>query len=98
MNRYETPKALKHDAKAVADEARALLEATTEIADEKVTVARHRLKAALDNVRESYGELKDRALANARKTDVVIRRHPYESLAIACGIGAVIGLLLARRN
>ncbi len=98
MNRYETPSALSHDAETVADEARALLAATSEIADEKVTEARHRLEAALESVRETYGELKDRAMATARKTDVVIRRHPYESLAIAAGLGAVIGLLIGRRN
>lgn len=98
MNRYETPSALSHDAETVADEARALLAATSEIADEKVTEARVRLEAALESVRETYGELKDRAMVSARKTDAAIRRHPYESLAIAAGLGAVIGLLIGRRN
>ncbi len=95
---YETPGALRHDSELIVDEARALLEATTDIADEKITEARQRLESALEQARESYGDLRDRAIEKAQRVDVVIRRHPYETIALACGLGALLGALLARRH
>jgi len=103
MNTHlETPGALRHDSEALAREARALLEATAKVADEKVTEARQRLTAALDSAKERAGEryhqIEEKALAGARQADSVIRSHPYESIAVAFSFGALLGLLLSRRN
>ena len=48
-NRLETPSAVRHDARTLADDARGLLEATKEIGDEKVAECRERLTEALEN-------------------------------------------------
>jgi len=37
-------------------------------------------------------------VAGAHYTDETIRAHPYPSIAIAIGAGALIGLLIGRRN
>jgi ElaB/YqjD/DUF883 family membrane-anchored ribosome-binding protein len=37
------------------------------------------------------------AKAAAKKADVVIRDHPYESIGVAFGVGLLIGVLVARR-
>jgi len=99
---FETPEALRHDSQTLAREAKALLEATAQVADDKVSAARQRLTAALASAKESAGEryhqLEERALAGARQADSVIRSHPYESIAVAFGFGALLGLLLSRRG
>ena len=99
---YQTPDALRHDSKTLADEAHGLLEATASVADEKVTEARKRLTSALasakDCAQDTYQKVQDKACAGARQADTVIRSHPYESLAVALGVGALLGMLIARRD
>jgi len=98
MSHYKTPDALRHDAHSLAEDAQALLNATSQIADESVASARRRLELALDGGREKYGELKDRAIEGARAADQYVRARPYQSIAIAFGIGALLGFLLPRRS
>lgn len=97
-SRYETPSALKHDSHVLADDARALLAATSEITDEKVAEARRRLESALEQVKDTAAGLRDRAVASAKQADSVIRSHPYESIAVAVGIGTLLGFALSRRG
>ncbi len=96
-NRFETPDALKHDASCLADEARALLEATAEVADEKVTEARKRLEAVLAESKTTLARVREKAVQGARVADETVRKHPYESILAAFGIGALVGCLIARR-
>lgn len=102
MSNYETPDALRHDSKNLAEDARALLDATAEVADEKVTEARQRLTKALENAKEcavdTFHQVEDKAMAKARQADGLIRSHPYESIAVAVGAGTILGMLLARRQ
>jgi len=99
---FETPDALRHDSKTLADEAHGLLEATANVAAEKVTAARKRLTEALASAKEcakdTYHQVEDKARAGARQADTVIRGHPYESIAVALGVGALLGMLIARRD
>lgn len=99
---FETPEALRHDSQTLANEAHAMLEATASIADEKVSEARKRLTVALASVKEcakhSYHQVEEKAAAGARQADTVIRTHPYESVAVALGIGTLLGILLSRRG
>jgi ElaB/YqjD/DUF883 family membrane-anchored ribosome-binding protein len=97
MNSYETPGALRHDVNALADDAKALLAATSNIADQKVAEARGRLEAALAAGKEAYGRVQERALAGARAADKCVREHPYQSIAAAFGVGALVGYLFSRR-
>jgi len=97
-SRYETPHALRHDAAILAEEARALLDATAAVTDEKVAQARQRLTAALESGRQTYASLQEKALEGGKVADQAVRSHPYETLAIAFGVGAVLGCMLSRRN
>jgi ElaB/YqjD/DUF883 family membrane-anchored ribosome-binding protein len=96
-SRYETPDALKNDAHTLAEDARALLEATAEVADEKVAEARKRLEIALAESKTSLYRVREKALQSAKAADQAVRRHPYESIALAFGVGALVGCLIARR-
>jgi len=80
------------------EDAQALLSATTHATEEKVVDARKRLSGALENARKTWAAVQERAVAGARATDQAIRTHPYQTMGVALGIGAVIGYLLARRS
>ena len=82
----------------LAEDAQALLAATAHVAEEQVVEARRRLAAALEHGKEVWNDVQAKAVAGAKATDKVIRDHPYQSIGIAFGIGALIGFLLSRRN
>ena len=82
---------------ALAEDARALMAATADVAGEKVGEARKRLAAALERGKEIYGNVRDKALEGAKATDEAIHEHPYQAIGIAVGVGALLGYLVARR-
>jgi ElaB/YqjD/DUF883 family membrane-anchored ribosome-binding protein len=82
----------------LAADARALLAATVDVAGDKVAEARRRLAAALDSGKQAFGRVREKAVEGAQAADQLVRENPYQSLAIAFGVGAVIGFLLARCN
>jgi ElaB/YqjD/DUF883 family membrane-anchored ribosome-binding protein len=97
IGRYETPDALRHDARRLVEDAQALMEATAQVADEKVVQARKRLAAALESGQQAYDTVRERMVESARAADRAVHEHPYPTLTIAFGLGALIGLLLRRR-
>ncbi len=82
----------------LADDARALLHATADIAEETVVEARKRIAAALDEGRELYGAIREKAVEGAKVTDEAVRARPYEAIAVAFGLGTLLGCLMARRK
>ena len=79
-------------------DARVLLEATADVAEEHVVEARERLAAALDEGKAVWTRVQHRAIEGAHVTDRVIRSHPYRAMTIALGVGAVLALLASRRH
>jgi ElaB/YqjD/DUF883 family membrane-anchored ribosome-binding protein len=71
--------------------------ATADVAGEKVSEARKRLAAALESGKKIFGRVKDKAVEGAKATDEAVREHPYQALAVAFGVGAIVGYLVARR-
>jgi ElaB/YqjD/DUF883 family membrane-anchored ribosome-binding protein len=86
-----------NDLGTLAEDARALMAATADVAGEKVGEARKRLAAALESAREIAGNIRDKAVAGAKATDEAVREHPYKAVGIALGVGALIGFLVSRR-
>jgi ElaB/YqjD/DUF883 family membrane-anchored ribosome-binding protein len=82
--------AISNDMGQLAEDARALMAATADVAGEKVAEARKRLAAALDSAKEIAGRVREKA-------DESVREHPYQAIGIAFGVGALIGYLAARR-
>ena len=89
--------AISNDVSQLADDARALMAATADVAGEKVVEARKRLAAALESGKEMYGRVRDKAVAGAKVADQTVREHPYQAIAIGVGVGALLGYLIARR-
>ena len=82
----------------LTEDAQALMEATSEMAGEKVGKARKRLGAAMERGKEVYGQVRYNALDGAKATDQAVRERPYHAIGIALGVGALIGFLAARRR
>ena len=89
--------AISNDVGQLADDARALLTATADVAGEKVGEARKRLAAALERGKVIAGNVRDKAVEGAKAADEAVREHPYQAVGIALGVGAIIGYLVARR-
>ena|SRR5687768_13888817 len=51
---------------------------------------------ALERVKASCRRLEEQAATSLRAADRAIRKHPYESMGIALGVGLVLGVLLNR--
>ena len=86
------------DMSTLAEDARALMAATADVAGEKVSEARKRLAAALESGKELYGRVRDKAVEGAKVADKAVHEHPYEAIGVAFGIGTLVGYLLARRR
>jgi ElaB/YqjD/DUF883 family membrane-anchored ribosome-binding protein len=89
--------ATTHDVGQLAEDARALMAATADVAGEKVGEARKRLAAALESAKHIAANVRDKAVAGAKVADQAVHEHPYQAIAIGVGVGAILGYLLARR-
>ena len=89
--------AVSNDIGQLAEDARALMAATADVAGEKVGEARKRLAEALERGKEVYGCVREKALEGAKAADVAVHAHPYQAIAIGVGVGALLGFLVARR-
>ena len=97
MTTAEANEQLVKDLKAVVHDAEELLKATAGQAGEKFADVRHRLAAALESAKASCHGLEEKALATAKATDQCIRKHPYETIGVAFGLGLLVGVLIGRR-
>jgi ElaB/YqjD/DUF883 family membrane-anchored ribosome-binding protein len=81
----------------LTEDAQAAMAATSDMAGEKVGKARKHLDAALERGKEVYSQARDKALDGVKVTDDAVRGRPYQAIAIALGVGALIGFLAAHR-
>ncbi len=89
--------AISNDMGQLAEDARALLTATADVAGEKVGEARKRLAVALESAKEIAGRVRAKAVEGAKVADQAVHEHPYQAIAIGVGVGALLGYLIARR-
>lgn len=94
MNKQTQEKS--NDMGTLAEDARALMAATADVAGEKVGDARKRLAAALERGKEMYGRVKEKAVEGAKATDQAVHEYPYQAIGIALGVGALVGYFAAR--
>jgi ElaB/YqjD/DUF883 family membrane-anchored ribosome-binding protein len=105
----ETPEQLIEHISRLMAEAEAMIAGPhTEQAGGKLANIKERLEAAREQLTDVYGRARmqiadaydrarDNVNAGAKYTDETIRTHPYQSLAIALGVGVLLGALI-RRN
>jgi ElaB/YqjD/DUF883 family membrane-anchored ribosome-binding protein len=66
--------------------------------DDSIGTLRERFDNAQERLSEIYTDTKKKVVDGAKSTDKAIRSKPYQSIAIATGVGVLIGLYLARRQ
>lgn len=95
----ETPEQLIHHISEMMAEAEAMLAGPVPAEEGgRISEMKSRLESAQAKLADIYGTARRRIVDSARATDQTIRSHPYESLAIALGVGVLIGALLQRRG
>jgi len=67
---------------ALAQDARAFMAATAEVAGEKVSEARERLAAALETAK-LVGQVRENAVERVKAADQVVRANPYQAIGLA---------------
>ncbi len=80
----------------LADDARALMTATADLAEGKIGEARQRLASALERCKDLSGRAREKAMEGCRATDAAVHQYPYQAIAIGVGVGALVGFLLVR--
>ena len=94
-----TPKELLAELQSLISEANTMMASSlSEHSAEALENLRARFSLAQDRLSEFYVGAKKQVIASARQTDTTIRENPYQSIAVALGVGLVFGLLLRRRN
>ena len=83
-------KALLHDAEQA-------LSGAGEVAEDKISELRDRMRAALDKGSNAYKRARECAREKMDEADEYVRSHPYQSIGTAVAIGALVGLLIGRR-
>jgi ElaB/YqjD/DUF883 family membrane-anchored ribosome-binding protein len=89
------------DLNAVIADAEDYLAASVGQAGEAYAAARRKLERSLDTARaeaaEAQRSLARKTRAAARAADSYVHRNPWQSVALAAGVGLLAGLLIGRR-
>ncbi|OFZ46251.1 MAG: hypothetical protein A2381_11580 [Bdellovibrionales bacterium RIFOXYB1_FULL_37_110] len=86
------------DLKTIAHHAEQVLMSSAETAGEKVHNVKEKLLTTFDSTKASLKSMENHAIHAAKTTDVHIRKHPYQSIGIALGVGTLLGAIAARHQ
>jgi ElaB/YqjD/DUF883 family membrane-anchored ribosome-binding protein len=90
-----TPKELLAELQTLVTEAEKMIGGSlSEHSDDAVSSIKARFSAAHDRFNDIYEGTKKKVVAGAHYTDKTIRENPYQSLAVALGVGALVGGLI----
>lgn len=91
---------LINDFKAVMHDAEELIKITANQTGDKIGAVRARAEESLQEARrkltEVENDLVDRAKAAAEVTDELVHENPWQAVAIAAGVGFLLGMLTSR--
>ena len=94
-----SPKELLTELQGLVVEAQSMVvDAVSENSAEALEHLRERFSAAQERFVALCDQTKEKVLAGAKYTDTRIRDNPYQSVAIALGVGVIVGLLATRRG
>ncbi len=93
----ETPEqVIDHLRSLVAEAEKAIGSNFSEDTEGKLSALRERLGEIKEKVEDGVTFAREKVVAGAKQADSAIRSHPYESLAIALGVGVLLGVFLRR--
>ena len=94
-----TPEEVMNELRSLVDEAEKILgQGPGGNCEATMAALREKLEAAQARVAELYAEARRKVAAGAKYTDETIRDHPYQSIAMALGLGLIAGVLIGRRS
>jgi ElaB/YqjD/DUF883 family membrane-anchored ribosome-binding protein len=94
-----TPKELLAELQTLVAEAEKMIsESVGETTDEAVGALRERYEIMQERMSDLYEGAKKKVVAGAKYTDETIRENPYQAIAVAAGLGLLVGVLLGRRS
>ena len=92
---------LSQSMKSLAGEADVLLKSAQEVGQERLSAVGElvgaQLKTAHEQITQAQVTALDRAKRAAQTTDAAVHSDPYVAIGLAAGLGALTGLLMARR-
>ena len=101
MHSRATPDSVGRDVKNVVNEAQELLKTVQAEGSNRIDEVKSKMAAQYDVARAKLGDLQtsvsDGAKVAVDETDAYVRANPWTAVAIAAGVGAVIGFLCTRR-
>src|SRR6187549_3456644 len=101
MHSRATPDSVGRDVKNVVNEAQELLKTVQAEGSNRMDEVKSKVTAQYDQARAKLGDLQatvsDGAKVAVDETDAYVRANPWTAVAIAAGVGAVIGFLCTRR-
>ncbi len=90
------------DFKSLLSEGEALFKSATGSGDQALTAARDKFKEQLAVAKDRYCELQDATVKHAKRaatvTDEYVHGNPWASIAVAGGIGLLLGMLITNRR
>ncbi len=93
----ETPEQIiEHISRLMAEAEAMLAGPVTEQVSGKITDLKDRLTDAREKMGDMYSRARRNVIAGAKYTDETIREYPYYSMAVALGVGLLVGVLLRR--
>ena len=94
-----TPKELLSELQTLVSEAETMMaDSLSEHSAEALGNLRERFGAAQEKFADVYEGARKKVVAGAKYTDTTIRENPYQAMAIAAGVGVLVGVLIGRRS
>ena len=100
-NKYtaHTPKELLSELQSLVSEAETMMaDSLSEHSADAISNLRERFGAAQEKFADVYEGARKKVVAGAKYTDTTIRENPYQAMAVAAGVGILVGLLIGRRS
>ena len=101
-NLVESKDQVVSDFKALLSEGEALFKSATGGGNEALAAARDQFRQQLATAKARYTELQDATVQQARRaataTDDYVHGNPWASIAVAGGVGLLVGMLIMNRR
>jgi ElaB/YqjD/DUF883 family membrane-anchored ribosome-binding protein len=99
LDSTHTPQELLQELQHLVAEAETMIgNSLSEHSSEALGSLRDRFCAAQERFGVLYEGARKKVVAGAKYTDATIRENPYQALAVALGVGVLLGVLVGRRT
>jgi ElaB/YqjD/DUF883 family membrane-anchored ribosome-binding protein len=93
----QSPKELLTELQALVTGAEKMIgDSAGETSDRVMDALRSRYEGMQERISDLYDGAKKKVVVGAKYTDTTIRENPYQALAVAAGLGLLVGVLLGR--